>query len=175
MKKPWIFAPALLLVFLVNAPCARAAILKLTDVTRSWVYRYGIVSAFPEVYAGIPVEENADIECVYHFMEANLPHRFYQRRIEMLYTGGDWMEYGLVYFVTDAEQELPARGKSIHYWSDDPRAYFIPELSTPDFENGAVPPQVDPLDPEQLKKFMRAKFLTPKGWVQPKYRPLPAP
>ena len=175
MKRPRIFAPLFLLVFLLNTLGAHAAILRLTDVTRSWIYRYAILSAFPEVYEYIPVEENADIECVYHFKEANLPQTYYQRRIELFYTGGDWMEYGLVYFVTDAEQEIPAPGKPIHYWSDTPRAYFIPELSTTDFEGGEIPPQIDPFDSEQLRKFMRTKFLTGKGWVQPKYRPLPVP
>jgi hypothetical protein len=175
VKRQWLKVSLCIWTILLIVPCANAAAPNLADVSESWIYGYDIVSAFPWVYNTIPTEENADIDFIYHFQEGGYVHPFYQRRVEIFYTGGDWMQYGLVYFITDAQQEITVKGKVIHYWPDGPRAYFIPEMSTTDFEGGEIPPRIDPFNAAQRITYLRYTFLNNKGWVHPRYKPLPGP
>ena len=46
------------------------------------------------------------------------------------------------------------------------RAYFIKELSTPDREEGAVAPMIDPFDDAKLKEFIINNFLDKNGNVK---------
>lgn len=154
--------------------------LGLSDVTAQWNYGYeNIISAFPGAYAPISVEENYDIEKIFHFYTAEFRRDSVEfkrdinlRRIEVFYTGGDWMEYGFVYFITDAGQVIVKDGKTEEYYNDEPRAYFIAKLSTPDAENGEVKPEVDFRDANQIRQFILNDFLTPIGTVNPAYLPL---
>jgi hypothetical protein len=106
---------------------------------------------------------------------------FYQRRIELFYTGGDWMQFGFTYFITNAEQIRSVDGKPVGTYSsgkpfmrfsDSARAYFIPELSTSDKEGGSVASEVDPSNKVELEKFILNQFLNKDGMVNEKYIPI---
>ena len=70
----------------------------LVDVTRSCTSDGEVVSAFPGIYKLFPSEENARIIKVYSLAY----FKGGDQRVEVYYTGGDWMPYGLVYLITNA-------------------------------------------------------------------------
>ncbi|MEY4631658.1 MAG: hypothetical protein RIQ81_1778 [Pseudomonadota bacterium] len=142
-----------------------------SDVTTQWVYRWEVISAFPRFYDRIPREENADIIRVFKvtkrtestgFPDTSVP---FERRVEVFYTGGDWMEFGFTYFVTDAHN--PHHGGGAYGG-----AYFISDMSTTDREEGAEPPKVDPLNPATLASYISTNFLDASGEVKATFKPL---
>lgn len=124
----------------------------LNDITWKCIQNGEVVSAFPGIYRNIPSEENSRIIRVFRVLDS----KGEETRLEVYYTGGDWMRYGLVYFVTNAGQR---RGLV--------RAYFMADLSTPDREDGAVAPRVDPFDLNQLVAYISSSFMDAEGRVQP--------
>lgn len=179
--------------FFASMALADSTAITLTNVTKQYTYKYdNVVSAFPELYWNtIPTEENFHITTVYHFnalksaLSNENPGRFGDdyslRRIEVFVTGGDWMEYPIVYFVTDAEQIIPAgkpgcetstSNEGCRFFNDQPRAYNIPQLSTPDREDGAVAPEVSVSDEAQIVKFIKERFLDANGMIQDGFIPL---
>jgi len=133
----------------------------LEDVTKQCMYQDEVVSAFPELYDRIPKEENADIRKVFNFYENGIKEESKLRRIEFFYTGGDWMRYGLTYFITNA-------GNKGH----TPGVYFMKDLSTSDGEEGATPPEVDPFNDAALQNYILTRFLDPSGKTKPELSPL---
>lgn len=123
----------------------------LIDITWKCTQNGEVVSAFPAIYRNIPSEENSRIIRVFRVMDS----RGAESRLEVYYTGGDWMQYGLVYFVTSAGQRAGLV-----------RAYFMKDLSTPDREDGAVAPRVDPFDLNKLVGFISADFMDAEGNVK---------
>lgn len=177
---------------MASASYADTTCINLRDVTSQYIYKYDhVVSAFPELYDIIPTEENFDITKVFHFNAIKSPfgsgnpgaqgYDFSLRRIEVFVTGGDWMEYPIVYFVTDAEQVIP-RGKpgcqdpkergDCDLFEDHPRAYNIPQLSTPDREGGEVAPEVDVQNADSLFRFISERFLDENGMIRDGFVPL---
>lgn len=148
----------LLLLHVLSATVMASGV-ELFDVTSHWIFRYTVVSAFPKTYDRIPKEENADIIAVFHYQVEPLGKPAGQRRIEVFYTGGDWMNYGLTYVVSNAENVAHS------IFADGSAAYFIPKLSTPDRENGAVPPEIDPKNIGALKNYLTNEFLDQAGKV----------
>lgn len=124
----------------------------LNDITWKCIQNGEVVSAFPAIYRQIPREENSRIIRVFRVLDS----KGEETRLEVFYTGGDWMQYGLVYFVTNAGQR---RGLV--------RAFFMADLSTPDREDGAVAPKVDPFDLNQLVGYISSAFMDAEGKVQP--------
>ncbi len=120
----------------------------LQDITESCKQGYDVVSAYPAIYGQIHSEENSRILKVFRFTDA----KGLDRRIEVYFTGGDWMQYGLTYIITTAGQK-----------NGQVSAYFIADLSTPDREDGAVAPKVNPLDPQQLAAFISSSLLDTNG------------
>ncbi|MCX5793831.1 MAG: hypothetical protein NTY45_16670 [Elusimicrobia bacterium] len=129
----------------------KAAQVRLTDITEKCTHNGEVVSAYPAIYKMVPSEENSRVIKVFSFRDA----KGVERRLEVFYTGGDWMQYGLTYFVTDAGQERAQAG-----------AYFMTDLSTSDREEGAVAPKVDPFNMPQLTGFIVAEFLDAAGKVK---------
>ncbi|HBA60561.1 MAG TPA: hypothetical protein DCZ92_07040 [Elusimicrobia bacterium] len=125
--------------------------LRLIDITEKCLRDGEVVSAFPAIYTLVHNEENARVIKVFSFVDM----KGLERRVEVYYTGGDWMQYGLVYVATNAGG---ARDRA--------RAYFVQELSTTDREEGAVEPRVDPFDNAGLMKFLAAEFLEASGGVK---------
>ncbi|OGS32451.1 MAG: hypothetical protein A2218_08470 [Elusimicrobia bacterium RIFOXYA2_FULL_53_38] len=125
--------------------------IQLSDITDQCISQYDVVSAYPALYNMIPNEENFRVIKVFRFTDG----KGGERRIEVYYTGGDWMQYGLVYFGINAEQN-----------KDQANAYFIGDLSTPDREEGSVAPKIDPFNPQQLADFIVADFLETDGSVK---------
>lgn len=123
----------------------------LHDITWKSTQNGEVVSAFPEIYRKIHSEENSRIIKVFRVLDS----RGEERRLEVYYTGGDWMRYGLVYFVTNVRQR---RGLV--------SAYFMKDLSTPDREDGAVAPRIDPFDINKLVAYISADFLDSEGNVK---------
>jgi len=123
----------------------------LWDITDQCISQYDVVSAYPALYDIIPNEENFRVIKVFRFTDGKGD----ERRIEVYYTGGDWMQYGLVYFGINAGQN-----------KNQANAYFIGDLSTPDREEGSVAPKIDPFDTQQLADFIVADFLEPDGSVK---------
>lgn len=137
----------------------------LTDLTKELTYRGRAVSAFPENYSSIPKEENADIIKVFKITR-HPSCSAYERRIEVFYTGGDWMAHGLTYFITDAPNKA-------HGVPDEKAAvYFLSELSTEDHEMGEIPPKINPHDDKALRVFITQTFLDESAKVKPEYRPI---
>ena len=126
-------------------------ILHLQDITAQCTQNYEVVSAYPGIYKLIHTEENSRILKVFSFTDS----KGLARRVEVYFTGGDWMQYGLTYIATTAGQK-----------NGQVSAYFIDDLSTPDREDGAVAPRVNPLDPQQLMGFVAAEFLDANGSVK---------
>lgn len=116
----------------------------LVDITRNCLKDGEVVSAYPAIYNKIHSEENSRILNVFRIIDS----RGVERRLEVYFTGGDWMKYGLVYFVTNAGQNGGQIG-----------AYFMNDLSTPDREEGAVAPNVDPFDHKKLVAYISSDFL----------------
>lgn len=146
---------------------SQAMAVELTDVTKAWTFRYNVVSAFPNMYKQIPQEENADIIRVLHYSVPAVSPEAGERRIEVFYTGGDWMQYGLTYLVSNAENPLHK------IYADKAAAYFIPKLSTTDRENGSVPPEVNPMDLNALLSYVVKEFLDSSGKVRDEFAPVP--
>lgn len=135
-----------------NAPRAAApAGLELTDITDKCAVDGEINTAFPAAFARIPAEENILVTRVFR-LNANGA----ESKIEVVITGGDWMQYPFIYFVTNAGQGAA-------------RAYFVPALSTPDAENGEVAPEVDFHDQDALRGFILNRFLDRSGAPQAAY------
>lgn len=123
----------------------------LHDITWKCTQNGEVVSAFPAIYRSIPSHENSRIIKVFRVLDS----KGEETRLEVYYTGGDWMQYGLVYFVTNAGQR---RGLV--------RAYFMADLSTPDREDGAVAPRVDPFNLEKLVGYISSGFMDAEGNVK---------
>ncbi len=128
-----------------------SASVQLQDITEKCTKDGDVVSAFPVIYKLIQKEENSRIIKVFAFTDANGT----ERRVEVLFTGGDWMQYGLTYIATNAGQN-----------KDQVKAYFITDLSSPDREDGSIAPKVDPFNTEKLADFIAADFLTANGGVK---------
>jgi len=107
-----------------------------------------------DMAAQVPKEENSLIKRVFGFTAGDGS----ERKIEVMLTGGDWMQYALIYFITNAGPD-----------KDKVSAYFIPQLSTPDRENGEVPPAIDPNDLQKLADFIVNGFLNADGSVKADY------
>lgn len=131
---------------------ASSSRIQLTDITDKCTHNDEVVSAFPSVYKMFPSEENSRIIKVFTYADA----RGTQHRIEVYYTGGDWMQYGLTYIITDAGENR-----------SQARAFFAGQLSTTDRENGEVAPAVNPFDNAQLSDFLVNSFLDASGKVKP--------
>ena len=140
--------------------------LEISDVSDKWRFRENIISAFPKAYEVIPKEENANIIRVFHYFQGDSTNPLNERRIEVFYTGGDWMEFGLTYFVANS----PNRPAGVH--PETSGAYFLQALSTSDREEGAEAPEVDPLDAGALKTFIEDRFLDDAGNVREGFKPL---
>ena len=78
--------------------------------------------------------------------------------LRSLVTGGDAI-------ITNLRQEA---GEQIY----GSRAYFIPELSTADREEGQTPPEIDFRNQAAFAKFVTTRFLDQSGLVNPHYWPL---
>ena len=139
---------------------------QIMDVTTRWTFRYDVVSAFPQVVARIPQEENFRAIKVFQYYQGDGLVPSNERRVEVFYTGGDWMEFGYVYFVANS----PNPRHDIT--ADSAAAYFIKDLSTTDREDGAVAPKVNPLDNAALRNFIETKFLDGSGAVAAGFVPL---
>lgn len=124
----------------------------LHDITWKCTQNGEVVSAFQAIYKKIYSEENSRIIRVFRVLD----NKGEETRLEVYYTGGDWMRYGFVYFVTNAGQR---RGVV--------SAYFMKDLSTPDREDGAVAPRVDPFDLNKLVGYISNAFMDAEGKVQP--------
>jgi hypothetical protein len=133
---------------------AALASVKLSDITERYTKDGEVEGSYPAVYAQVHKEENWLIKKVFGFTAPDGS----ERRIEVMLTGGDWMPYGLIYLITNAGQD-----------KDKASAYFMPQLSTPDHENGEVPPAVDPGNLQQLTSFIVSEFLNPDGSLKPGY------
>jgi len=149
--------------FAVPAPAAmpeRAARgISIVDITAKCTENGTVVSAFPGIYKKFASEENSRIIRVFLIAD---PQRG-ERRLEVYFTGGDWMEYGLTYFVTNAGEA-----------QDQIKVYPVSDLSTPDAENGAVAPKVDPFDVPKLKAFVLKTFMDAGGNVRPGFSSIAA-
>ena len=127
--------------------------------------------------------ENTGINRIFEFRVSDQKEPMNIRRVEVHFSGGDWMTYPLIYFLTDAEQIRVINGKPVGYYPggapyrrhyDDPRAYFIKDLSTSDFENGEIPPVLDifRVSNKEIIKYIKTKFLTKDGMVQGSFVPV---
>lgn len=128
-----------------------ASRIQLADITEKCTHNDEVVSAFPSVYKMFPSEENSRIIKVFTYADTKgTPHR-----IEVYYTGGDWMQYGLAYIITDAGENRSLA-----------RAFFVSQLSTSDRENGETAPAVNPFDNAQLSDFIVNSFLDARGNIK---------
>lgn len=123
----------------------------LQDITASCTRNGDVVSAYPGVYKLVHNEENYRVIKVFRFTDASGA----ERRVEVYYTGGDWMQYGFTYVATNAGAPV-----------GQVKIYPVAALSTPDREEGAVPPQVDPFDNAALESFLSSSFLDAGGAVR---------
>ena len=147
-------APERLQAPAVPAPFAAAAVIsgvRLQDITDKCMQQGEVISAYPGIYKLIRSEENSRIIRVFRFADA----KGNDRRVEVYFTGGDWMQYGLTYLATNAGPD-----------KNRVSAYFIEDLSTPDREEGAIAPRVDPFDTRKLAGFIAAEFLNAAGGVK---------
>lgn len=140
----------------IPAPAAiartAASRIQLADITDKCTHGDEVVSAFPAVYKMFPSEENSRIIKVFRYTDA----KGTEHRIEVYYTGGDWMQYGMTYVITDAGENR-----------SQARAFFVSQLSTSDRENGETAPAVNPFDNAQLSDFLVNGFLDAGGKVKP--------
>jgi hypothetical protein len=136
------------------APVRTARTVQLTDVTDKYTKNGEVVTSYPAVYPQVPKEENSLIIKVFRFTARDGA----ERKIEVFLTGGDWMQYALIYFVTNAG---PDKNKA--------SAYFMPRLSTPDRENGSVAPEIDPQDTQKVAAFIVNEFLDGNGNLKTGY------
>ncbi len=138
----------------VPAPSAAVAAVsgvRLQDITDKCTQQGEVVSAYPGIYKLIHSEENSRIIRVFRFSDA----KGNDRRVEVYFTGGDWMQYGLTYLATNAGPD-----------KNRVNAYFIEDLSTPDREEGGIAPRIDPFDTQKLAGFIAAEFLNAAGGVK---------
>ena len=135
--------------------------INIKEVTKNWTYKGLAISAFPGADKKIPHEENYDIRDVFHYYAPGMSNL---ARIEVICTGGDWMKYGMVYFVTDAPSAANPYG--------DPKAYFIESLSTADKENGSKAPKFNPLNKQELESYILNHFLDAGGRIKPGFKSL---
>ena len=145
----------------VSAADSLSGQITLEDITKQCTSKDEVVSAFPELYARIPNEENAGIRKVFSFYENGIKDGAKLRRIELFYTGGDWMQYGLTYFITNTGTN-----------DNTPKVYFMNDLSTTDREEGAIAPKVNPFSDTALQDFILARFLDHSGKTRPDFSPL---
>ena len=136
------------------------------DVTTRWTFRGEVISAFPGTIAKIPREENWRVMKVYSYIQGDSTNTLSERRVEVFYTGGDWMEYGIVYFIANSPNS------QVGVTPDESAAYRMADLSTPDLEDGAVAPTVNPLNDEALALYISTKFLDSAGGVTPRFKPI---
>ena len=130
---------------------AAAGRIQLIDITDKSIQNYEVVSAYPVVYKMFSSRENSRIIKVFSFADT----KGIERRIEVYYTGDDWMQYGFTYIVTNAGAD-----------KDQARAYQVADLSTPDSENGVGEPKVNPFDAQKLTEFISTAFLDAAGNVK---------
>ncbi|HAH32296.1 MAG TPA: hypothetical protein DCL44_08285 [Elusimicrobia bacterium] len=138
---------------------AAAGVIQLTDITEKCTQQGEVVSAYPWIYKMFNSEENSRILKVFRFIDP----KGNERRVEVYFTGGDWMKYGLTYFVTNA-----GRNK------DQVNAYFMSDLSTSDRESGAVAPKINPFDFPKLASYIVSDFLDTTGNVKPVFSSIAA-
>ena len=124
---------------------------QLIDITDKSMQNYEVVSAFPAVYKMFSSRENSRIIKVYTFADG----KGGERRVEVYYTGDDWMQYGFTYIITNAGAD-----------KDQARAYMADDLSTPDSENGETEPKVNPFDAQKLAEYITNGFLDAAGNVK---------
>ena len=126
--------------------------IQLVDITKTCVSGGDeVISAYPEIYKMIKSEENSLIIKVFIFIDSTGG----KRRIEVYYTGNDWMQYGLIYLITNAGEN-----------KNEISAYFLGDLSTQDREDGVIAPMVNPFDTKKLVEFIVADFLSTDGNVK---------
>ena len=150
------FAAALPAAMALDVPApvivrAAASRIQLTDITDKCTHGDEVVSAYPALYKLFPSEENSRVIKVFRFADS----KGAERRIEVYFTGGDWMQYGLTYLITNSGEN-----------KNQASAFFVSELSTPDREDGAVAPVVNPFDAGKLSEFIVGDFLDVKGNVK---------
>jgi len=138
----------------VPAPSMARAGVQLQDITDKCTQDGDVVSAFPRVYTMLQKEENSRVIKVFGFTDS----KGIERRVEIFFTGGDWMQYGLTFVATNAGLE-----------KNQVKAYFVNDLSTPDHEDGAVAPKVDPFNAAKLAEFLATEFLGADGSVKAAY------
>ena len=138
----------------------------LEDVTARWTFRDEVISAFPATVARVPREENWRIIKVFSYFQGDAANPQNERRVEVMYTGGDWMEYGIVYFIANS----PNAAAEVSFYES--AAYKMSDLSTTDLEDGAVAPAVDPLNDEALRTYISTKFLDANGAVAAGFAPI---
>ena len=73
------------------------------------------------------------------------------------------MQYGLVYFATNAGPN-----------KDRVNIYFMSDLSTPDREGGSIAPRIDPFNLQKLSNFIASDFLDAVGNVKAVFNSLAA-
>ena len=129
------------------------------DITKDCTVKDEVVSAYPELYELIPREENYLVLKVFRFTDP----KGMERRVEVFYTGGDWMRHGMTYFATTAGPD-----------ASQARAYYISELSTPDREEGSVPPVISPKDTQRVAGYIAADFLEEDGLVRSSFSSIAA-
>lgn len=128
---------------------------ELLDVTEKWTRDGEVVSAFPQVYKLFQSYENARIIKVFSLVDALGG----ERRLEVYYSGGDWMQYGVTYIITNAGR-----------YKDRVSVYPVSDLSTPDTEDGEVAPKIDPFDDIALTAFITGAFLDENCGVKPSFK-----
>ena len=123
---------------------------RLRDITDMCTISGEVVTAYPEIYKQINSAENNIIIRVFVFTNS----KGEEKRIEVCYTGGDWMQYGQVYILTNASKNEKAV------------AFYVPNLSAQDVELGEIAPKVNPLDTGKLTQFINDDFLDKYGNVK---------
>ena len=124
--------------------------MQLADITTSCTRDGEVISAFPGIYKLINSHENSRVIRVFSFRDASGA----ERRVEVYYTGGDWMQYGFTFVATDAGNDNKVR------------AYLVGDLSTSDKEDGAIAPRVNPFDNASLAAYISSEFLDASGNVK---------
>jgi len=127
--------------------------LKLADITKERTQGDEVVPVYPKLYT-LPFFERAENRRVIRVYDLSY-FKSEGMKIEVYYTGGDWMQYGFAYLVTAGEN-----------WAS---AYFISTLSTPDREEGSIPPAISPFDAVKLEQFIVNEFLDSNGNVKEKF------
>lgn len=127
---------------------------QLIDITKERTQDYEVVPVYPKLYT-LPLFEKAENRRIIRVYGLSYS-KSEDMKIEVYYTGGDWMRFGFVYLVTAGDN-----------WAS---AYFISTLSTPDREEGSIPPAISPFDAEKLHDFIVNGFLDENGNVKEKFQ-----